>query len=262
MENTGIELGLNFEPVRSENFNWNLGFNFTWADTEITKLQNDLNFIEVTDRNIGGGTGVGNQIHAVGERPFSFYVYEQVYDDNGRPIQGVYVDQNNDGVINTDDKRVYKSAVPDIYTGLTTNFNYKNWDLTAVLRGQFGGYVYNNIDSQYGNRDYAFNTQGNYLLNIVDNYFESGMTSRTDDSVYSDYYVQNADFVRLDNVVLGYRFPENFLGSKVGLRLYGSVNNVFTITGYDGLDPEIQNGNDNNIYPRPRTYLFGINLDF
>ncbi|MGS2737789.1 SusC/RagA family TonB-linked outer membrane protein [Sinomicrobium sp. M5D2P17] len=260
MENKGVEFEINATPIQTDNFSWNLGANFTWNSSEVTGLNADTGFISVQDRNISGGTGLFNQVHAIGETPYSFYIYEQVYDENGKPVENVFVDRNGDGVVDDNDRYIHKSALPDVYYGFTSQFRYKKWDLNMVFRGQAGNYVYNNIDSNVGIRNGVF-TSSTFLTNIVDNYNETGFVQATDQVRLSDYYIQNASFLRLDNITLGYNAGK-FLGNSLSARIYGSVQNVFTVTGYDGLDPEVQNGNDYNIYPRPRTFLLGLSLDF
>lgn len=260
MENKGLEFQLNATAIQTENFTWDLGANFTWNQSEVTGLNANTDFISVQDRNISGGTGLFNQVHAVGETPYSFYVYEQVYDSEGKPVENVFVDRNGDGAIDDNDRYIHKSALPDMYYGFTSRFRYKKWDLNMVFRGQAGNYVYNNIDSNIGFRNGVF-TSSTFLTNLVDNYNETGFVNAPDEVRLSDYYIQDASFLKLDNITLGYN-AGNFLGNSLSARIYGSVQNVFTLTGYDGLDPEVQNGNDYNIYPRPRTFLLGLSLDF
>jgi iron complex outermembrane receptor protein len=189
----------------------------------------------------------------------SFFVYEQLYDANGMHIEGEYKDLDGDGNTNkdTDDLRVYKSAAPDVIFGLNTSVTYKNWDLSMSGHGSIGNYAYNNVASNGAYTDKMV-TSGQFMSNLTDDIYN---TSFQRPQYLSDYYVQNASFFRIDNITLGYNFePLQF--KDVKLRVYGAVNNVFVLTGYDGIDPEIFNGVDNNTYPRPRVFLLGVNMSF
>ena len=253
MENKGIEFELNFTPVQTENFTWRIGYNIAYNDNEITNLPD-----QVEQGGISGGTGNTVQLHKEGYSPFSYYVYKQVYDANGRPIEGAFVDRNGDNQINDDDRYLYKDPFADVTMGLNTNLNYKQWDLAIVSRASLGNYVYNNMASS---RSYEVRaTENSILTNLHRSYYDTGFQSITEASLQSDYYVQDASFFKLDNITLGYTFGEIFKDSD--LRVYGSAQNVLTITDYDGLDPEISGGIDNNFYPRPRIYTFGVNLNF
>ena len=181
-------------------------------------------------------------------------MFRQVYDDAGQPIEGAYVDVNGDNQITEADKQAYKKATPDAFAGFTSLLTYKNLDFSFTFRGSFGNYMYNNVDSG-SFQEGIINTAGNYYLNNSVNLLESNFN---DAQYFSDYYIQRADFVKLDNVSLGYTFE----GSKVDVRASITGTNLLIITDYDGLDPEISNGIDNNFYPRPRTYVVGLNFTF
>ncbi len=252
MENQGIEFSMSSDIIRKENLNWNFGFNISYNDNEVTDLASP--FIE--SAGIPGATGNPVKGHVQGERADSYFVYEQVYDDNGRPIEGVYVDQNGDGEINFDDRYVYKNSIPDIFLGFNTNFNYKNWDLSASARANINKYNYNHIEASRVPVNNVLLNQ--YNTNFASSYYD---TQFTEARYNSDYYIQNADFFRLDNITVGYTLPEDML-KGIDMRLYGSVQNVAVITDYKGLDPEVQGGIDNDFYPRPRTFLFGLNINF
>ncbi|MEH6659524.1 TonB-dependent receptor [Leeuwenhoekiella marinoflava] len=253
MENKGIEFELNVTPVQTENFTWRIGYNVAYNDNTITNLPD-----QVEEGGISGGTGNTVQLHKEGYSPFSYWVYKQIYDESGRPIEGAFVDRNGDGQINDDDRYLYKSPFADVTMGLNTNLNYKNWDLAIVSRASLGNYAYNNMASS---RSYEVRaTENSILTNLHRDYFNTGFQSITETSLQSDYYIQDASFFRLDNITLGYTFAEVFKDSD--LRLYGSAQNVFTLTDYEGLDPEINGGIDNNFYPRPRIFTFGVNLNF
>ncbi len=251
MRNRGIEANVNVKAVKTDSFSWEFNVNATHFRSEVTNLDSS----QVLVNSIGGATGTTIQVHTEGYQPNSFYVYQQVYDTAGKPIEGAYVDRNGDGIINNDDLYRYKSPAPDVLLGFSSKFNYKNWDLGFTMRASIGNYVYNNVASQYGTEQGINLNQ--YLQNIQVSYLDTGF-KRT--QLLSDYYVENASFVRMDNINLGYNFPRFIKDSK--LRIFGSVQNAFIITKYSGLDPEVFNGIDNNLYQRPRVYSLGFNFQF
>jgi len=261
MDNWGIENSIGVVAIDTKNTHWDIGFNFTYNNTKITKLS--LNDGPGTDYKgamvggISGGTGNTIQIHKVGYAPNSFYVYRQVYDTNGKPIEGMYEDINGDGVINDQDLYVYHKPTPDWYMGFNTTFTYKKIILATALRSSIGNYVYNNVNSDAGNFSQTLNPN-NFLMNNVKNGLNSGFYNR---QLLSDYYIQNASFVKMDYFQVGYNFGKIF-GGKADLRANATVQNVFTITKYDGIDPEMTNGIDNNYYPNPRTFTLGLSLNF
>jgi iron complex outermembrane receptor protein len=258
LENSGIEFSVNADIFQHENFVWNVNFNATYLQNKITKL----NAVEDPDSpgipvgGIRGGVGNNIQTQQVGQPQFSYLVYKQVYDSDGNPLQGVYEDLNGDGQWTDLDKRIYKNPNPDYLMGLSSYMNYKNWDLNFVLRASLGNHMYNNIASSEGNSTSLYFNGTN--RNIHTSYLDTGFTEV---QLWSDYYIQDASFLKMDNVVLGYNF-NNLKEGEVIFRIYGSVQNAFVITEYDGLDPEISGGIDNNFYPRPRTYLLGFNVNF
>lgn len=254
MENKGIEFAVNFVPVQTDDFQWSIGYNIALNDNKVTRLPFDQ---EVGG--ISGGVGNNIQIHTEGESPYSFLVFQQVYDAAGKPIEGVYVDRNGDNIINNDDKYIKESPYADVIMGLNTNLSYKNWDLAVVTRANFGNYAYNNVASANGYLRLA--TANGILSNIHTDYLNTGFQEITETNLLSDHYIQEASFFKIDNITLGYTWKDAF---KEGgnIRFYGSVQNVATITDYDGLDPEITGGIDNNFYPRPRSAVFGVNIDF
>jgi iron complex outermembrane receptor protein len=258
LENQGVEFSINVIPVSKNDLTWEVGFNATYQQTEITKLtaNEDPNYIGVQTGGISGGVGNNIQIHSVGYSPNSFFVWEQVYDEAGKPIQGLYVDRNGDKVITNDDKYRYQKPAPDWYMGFSTKLNYKNWDFGFNGRISLGNYVYNNIWSGQS-LGYVYQSTG-VLNNVHDNALYTGFENP---QYFSDYFVQNASFLKLDNLNIGYTFT-NFYNSRMKIRLYGTAQNLFTLTEYEGLDPEISGGIDNNSYPRPRTFMFGVNIDF
>ena len=258
IENKGLEFTINASPVRGKDFTWDFAYNFTYNESKITNLSKikDPNAIGNLVGGISGGVGNTIQIHTVGYAPYTFYVYKQVYDQNDKPIEGLYVDQNKDGASDDNDKYRYKNPQPKYFMGLSSQFGYKNWSLSFAARASFDNYMYNNFNSNSGTyQNFGF---PNYLGNVSRDVLTTAFTVPR---LWSDYYIENASFVRLDNVNLGYNFGKI---SKRGttLRVSANVQNVFVITKYNGLDPEIPGGIDNNFYPRPRTYSLGVNLEF
>ncbi|MGJ8683334.1 MAG: SusC/RagA family TonB-linked outer membrane protein [Nonlabens sp.] len=252
----GIETSINVKVIESENMSWNIGGNITFQEIEITDLAG-ANDDPVQVGGISGGVGNNIQEWAVGSDPTTFHVYRQVYDQNGAPLDGVYIDTNGDNVINDADKVRYKKANHDAYFGLTTNFTYKRFDLSATLRGAAGGYNYNNVTSNAANLGSIFptNTQNPLYINTPADFNNTGFSNQ---ELFSDYYVQKADFVKLDNLSLGYNFP----GDKVDIRASITGTNLLTITDYDGVDPEVFGGIDNNLFPRNRGIIFGLGFNF
>jgi iron complex outermembrane receptor protein len=198
-------------------------------------------------------------LNAVGSPKSTFYLYHQVYDAKGNPIEGLFADLNRDGIINENDKYKGHSADPVVYMGFSTGLNYKKWSAGFVLRASIDNYVYNNVFSNNGRLNQIL---GTYTTgNASSNYLVTRFQGTTDQQLLSDYYVENASFLKMDNINIGYDFGKIF-NENTRARATFSVQNVFTITNYKGLDPEISWGVDNSIYPRPRMYSLGINLDF
>ncbi len=263
LENSGIEFSIHSKPVVTTDWTWDLGFNITYNKNEITKLttgDSENHYVAAGD-NIGGGRDMKAMAHAVGHPASSFYVYQQVYDENGKPIENEFVDRNGDGIINGDDRYFYKKPTADVLMGLTSRLSYQSWDFSFSLRASLNNYVYNSVEA--GGSDcnptsvYSFGALNNRpLMGVANN-----IQSKNDNTLLSDYFVQNASFMKCDNITLGYSFKKLF-GAPIGGRVYAAVQNVFTITKYKGLDPEVENGLDNNIYPRPLTTLIGLSLTF
>ena len=262
LENKGVELSLTAHPITTKDFQWTLGYNVSYNKNTITKLtfNDDPTYKGVIHGGIDGATGYNIQINAVDKPYNSFYVFEQMYDENGTPIEGAYVDQNNDNKIDEGDLIPYKKSAPDVYMGLTSQMNYKNWDLSFALRSSIGNYVYNNTQS---NREAWDGSQMYDQTGFLKNRLNSAANKNFHTGQYrSSYYVQKADFLRMDNISLGYTFNKLF-NDKQSARLYFTVQNPFVITNYSGIDPEISGeGIDNNIYPRPISFMFGFNFKF
>ena len=260
LENKGIEFTITGRPIVSKDWNWNLSYNITYNKNQINKLTitDDPNYVGVIFGGIDGGTGNNIAIHRVGYPAGSFYVYEQVYDENDRPLEGVYVDQNADGMINEQDLIPYKNPSPDVYMGLSSQLSYKNWDLNFSMRANLGNYAYNNIQSNRESRNTTFDPSG-WLKNRVNS---ATLTNFNAVQYQSSHYIQDASFMKMDNITLGYNFAHLLNNDHTG-RIFFTVQNPFVISDYDGLDPEFtNNGIDNNIYPHPRVYIMGLSLNF
>ncbi|WP_460621070.1 SusC/RagA family TonB-linked outer membrane protein [Hymenobacter tenuis] len=258
LRNRGVELNLNVIPVRSESWNWDVNFNVAYNKNEITELGDQQEGFEgYLTGGIPGGTGSTIQVNSVGSPNNAFYVRQQVYGADGRPLEGIYVDRNGDGTINERDNYRYKQPAPLAVLGFSSNVAYKKVNLSFLLRGNVGNYVYNSIAANLGNFS---NAQGstNYLLNLPTDIRNTGFNTQ---QLFSDYYLENGSFVRCENITLGYNVGKVF-SEKANLRLTGAVQNAFLITKYNGLDPEIAGGIDNNFYPRARTFTFGLNVGF
>ena len=262
MENKGVEFNLNVQPVRSKNFTWDANFNLTYNKNKITNLTvvpKDINYPGFPSGSIAGG--IGGQfvfINAVGFSKSTFNLYKQVYDSASRPLEGVFVDLNEDGIINQNDLYKGKTANPNVLMGFSSTFRYKKLSAGFVMRASIDNYVYNNNYSQTGTLNQIL---GNAVLyNASRSLLETGFIGNSQ-QLLSDYYIQNGSFLRMDNFTLGYN-AGSIYRHKADLRLSFIVQNVFMVTKYKGLDPEVGAGIDNNIYPRPRTYSVGISIDY
>lgn len=251
LENSGVEFNIAAKPIVTNDFTWTLSYNVGWNHNEITELTTGAS--QLKTGGISGGNGNTVQIHAEGHPANSFYLFQQVYDESGAPLEGVYVDQNGDGQIDDSDKIINKSPDPKVTMTFGSQFRYKKWDLGFNIRASIGNYVYNNVLSTKAVYNDLF-TYG--LNNVVENdyYFEQPR-------YMSDYYLRNASFVRCDNITLGYTW-DNLLNDKLRLRLFGAVQNPFVITKYKGVDPEVFGGIDNSVYPRATTYSLGLVATF
>jgi TonB-dependent starch-binding outer membrane protein SusC len=258
MENQGVEFTINTRPVVTSDLVWRLGFNATYSETKITKLiaAEDENYLGVFTGGIDGGVGSNIQIHSEGFAPNSFFVYQQVYDQNGNPIEGVYVDRNGDGQITDDDKYHFRNPAPKYYLGINSGVEFRNWEFTFAGRANIGNYMYNNVSSMNGNFSRLYRSEGPYLSNVAG---DVSVANFNNPRYWSDFYIQDASFFKMDNISLAYNFG-NTLGANTNLRVSFVVQNAFIITNYEGLDPEIAFGIDNNFYPRPRSFVLGVNL--
>jgi iron complex outermembrane receptor protein len=258
LKNQGLEFTLTTNPVRRNDFNLDLGFNLTYIiQNEITKLQlvNDPTYLGAEVGSIGLNGFV--QRLTVGYRPYTYFLYKQVYDMNGQPIEGLYEDKNRDGKIDELDRYWMKNPESNVYGGFSANATFNKLGAGFSLRGSYGNYIFNNLNVGSGIWENISSGQ-NYLNNGTREILNSDFTRR---QTWSDYYLENASFLRMDNAYVNYNVGR-IANDRANLRLSFNVQNVFVITKYSGLDPEVIGGIDGSIYPRPRMYAFGINLDF
>jgi iron complex outermembrane receptor protein len=262
LENRGVEFMINVKPVITKDVLWTIGYNVSYNKNEITKitLNDDPDAPGVATGGIGGGVGNTIQNHNVGFPSFSFYVLQQVYDASGMPIEGLYIDRSGDGgnvAGNDKNKYHYNKPAPDFSMGLSSSLQYKNFDASFSARVNLGNYVYNNVAAERANYNSLYNQSGffNNLPTLVND------TKFNTPQYWSDFYVENASFFRLDNISVGYSFNE-LMNDKLDARFTFTVQNAFVITKYSGQDPEVDGGIDNNFYPRARTFVLGVNLNF
>ena len=252
MENKGIEVAVNVVPIEKKNLRWEIGVNFAYNKNEITRLtaSDDPSYLGVEVGDINGGVGNHIQIQQVGNPINSFYVFQQVYDEAGKPLEGVYVDRNHDGQITDNDRYVYYKPDADVNIGLNTELSYKKWTLSAAFRSSLGNYVYNNVASNTEMK--ADMWTNNFICNRVSTAPYSDFSQA---QYRSDYYVQNASFLKLDKMTLAYNVCD-------WIRVHLTAQNVFTITNYKGVDPEVKDGLDKNMYPRSRNFIVGASFNF
>jgi len=255
MENRGLEFAINGKIIANSDMYWELGFNATFNENKITKLVKvkTADYPGAETGTIAGGVGNYIQINSTDYAARSFYVYHQVYDTEGMPIEGLYVDMNEDGEINSSDKYHFHSPDPKVFMGFTSMFRYKDFDFNFNGRINLGNYVYNNVASNYGIYKDMANTT--YLSNRIKSLDETQFETN---QFWSDLYMENGSFMKLDNVSVGYTFKN--LIDRLNVRASFTAQNLITITKYSGLDPEIFDGIDNNIYPRPRIFMLGLSV--
>ena len=270
LKNTGVEAAITWRAIQTKDWFWTMTYNFTYNKNEITDLNGvSENGAPVVNTNIkvSDGSGAYLQANQVGYAVNSYYVYQQVYDKNGKPIENCVVDRNGDGKINESDKYLYKSPAAPVTMGFSSRLEYKNWDFGFSLRASIGNYVYNNVEQSMSNMNTGewFSNSLKYFSNRMKSTVERNWQTYEITSKLSDYYVKNASFLKCDNITLGYSFNNLFKSSGwhgLSGRAYATASNVFTITNYDGLDPEVGDGNDNNLYPRPFSVVVGLSLNF
>jgi len=260
MQEKGVELNINARIIDKKDISWSVGLNATLNRNEITNLTAVVtpNFPGLPVGGIAGGLSNDIQIDQVGLPKNTFYTLQAVYGANGKPIEGVFVDKNNDGVINNLDLNAGQSPDAREYFGFNSEIMIKKWNAGFVSRASLGNYVYNNLASSTGIQRNFINPLG-IIENGSSNVLASGLTGNGGNDVLSDYYIQNASFFKMDNIHIGYSFGK-IIKNTNNLSISANVQNVFTITKYTGVDPEVFGGIDNNQYPRPRTYALGLNL--
>ncbi|CAN5311387.1 TonB-dependent receptor [soil metagenome] len=261
MENQGVEVTVNTTPVKHPDFSWDFNINATYNKNKITKLTQIDNpkFQGVYYGGISGGTGNNVNIYSVGQPRGSFFLLQQVYGADGKPLEEVYEDRNRDGIINDLDRYHYQSSDPDVFFGVSSSVTIKKLTAGFVMRGSLGNYVYNNVASSTGTARNIMNPL-NYLSNGSRSVLTSGLNGQGSNYYLSDYFLENASFLKMDNIYLGYNVGKVF--RRANLSLNAAVQNAFVITKYTGIDPEVYGGIDNNYYPRPRTFSFGLNVSF
>ena len=272
--NKGVELDINFIPIQKQDVFWQIGFNAAYNDNRVTKLTayDSEDYKGVPTGGISGAVGNTIQRFMVGEPVKTFYVYQQVYDVNGHPIPGLYANRNDDNAIDEDDMYCYKQPAPVLTFGFSTNFNWKNWTLAVSAHANIGNYVYNNNKAQLSLMSDLWTN--NFTANRIDNVLTEPFYNK-DNIYFSDYFIENASFLKVDNVTLGYNFNDLFGGIYVhsaderaekinGINgtIFFTVQNLLCITRYSGIDPEVFSGIDSNVYPRPRNYMVGLKLNF
>ena len=267
LENKGVEATIGIKPVQTKDWFWQVDYNITYNKNEITDLTGaTADGSPVPNTGIKIGTDRYLEYHQVGHPANSFWVYQQAYDENGKALENVVVDRTGDGQISNDDRYFYKSPAAPVTMGLSSRLEYKGIDLGFSLRASLGNYVFNNIESGQANvQPNEVWASSNYLSNRPLKAVEDGWQTYTVTAQLSDRYVHNASFLKCDNITLGYSFDKFLAGEKykgINGRVYATVSNVFTITKYKGLDPEVFSGYDNEMYPRPISFIMGLNLNF
>ena len=260
VDNTGFEFSINGKIIQTNDWFFELGMNAAYNKNKVSELYGGRDKIEA---GLYVGQNMSLTYHKVGEPANSFFVYQQVYDADGRPVMGSYVDRNADGLIDDNDRYFYKNIAAPWTGGFNIKLGYKNFDLGTNFRASFGNYVFNDIVQGKMNTSVLYNGSKGYYENSTMAIVKNGWTSYN--YPLSDYFVQNASFLKCDNITLGYSFENLFKCGKyegISGRVYASCSNVFTITNYEGLDPEQPSGLESSVYPRCRTFLFGLNLNF
>ena len=262
LHNTGFEFMTTVRPIQTKDWQWEVSYNFTYNHNEIDELIDGVGadyFVETG----GGLTGTGGNIqaHTVGKPVSAFHVYQQVYDQNGKPIPNAFVDRNGNGYLDSGDRYYYYKPAADVLMGLSSKVQYKNWDLGFSMRASLGNYVFNSTASGSSNVGAGSVYTNSNLNNLRTVAVERGFTNVSQQQYASDYFVENASFLKLDNITLGYSFNKLF-GTSINGRAYATVQNVMTITNYTGIDPEVASGVDGDIYPRPITTILGVSLNF
>lgn len=257
VDSEGFEISINANIIDTRDWSWTVAANATWQKSKITNLT--LNSQSESPNTLVGSSVDSRrvQVFSTGYAPYSYYVYKQIYDkETGKPIEGLYADLNNDGQINSSDLYHYHSPMPDWILGFSTNLRYKNWQLSTSLRANIGNYVYNAMAMNTGAIE-TMSYNAFEIRNMNRSFLETNFMRRQH---FSDHYVENASFLKMDNLQLSYDFGN--VGYGINLHLSANVQNVFTVTNYSGIDPEVSYGIDSSVYPRPRTYSMTVGLNF
>ena len=263
LHNTGFEAQLTYRVIQTKDWRWELGYNLTWNKNEIDHLvSTDGKPIGNAYATVGGGGAGAVKAFAEGHPASAFWVYQQVYDQNGQPIEGEFVDRDGNGVLNENDKYFYKKADPDVTMGISSKLIYKKWDFSFSLRASLNNYMYNSIEANdRANVSPSYVYSNNTWHNVLKYQLDKNWQYMSNVDSQSDYFIQNASFLKCDNITLGYSFDK--IGKwNINGRAYATAQNVFTITNYKGIDPEISGGYDGAIYPRPITAILGLSLNF
>jgi TonB-dependent starch-binding outer membrane protein SusC len=262
LRNEGAEFTLNTGIIRKKDLSLDFGFNITYNKNTITRLTltDDPNFPGNIFGGISGGTGSTILVNQIGFPRGAFLTYKQVYDKNQRPIDGLVEDRNRDGIINDRDRAPTYQVDPLVFMGFNANLVFKRWNAGFVARANMGNYIYNNVFSNTGVRRSVLGQQ-TFLGNASTEVLRSNLSGTSDVMLLSDYWLQDGSFLRMDNINIGYNVGK-VINGKANLRITANVQNAFVITKYQGLDPEIFGGIDNNLYPRPRVFVLGVNIDF
>jgi TonB-dependent starch-binding outer membrane protein SusC len=260
METKGAELSLNFELINNKKIGWSLAVNGATNSYTITKLNErpDSTYAGIRVGGIAGGVGSNIQVHTVGYSPYSFYVYEQKYDADGKLLEGQYLDQNGDDIVNADDFYRLRNPAPKYSFGITNSLRVHNFTFSFAGHANLGNYNFDNVRSDIGYLERVYNTN-DFLGNTHQSALDLNIRKQSS-LTFSDHWVKNASFFRMDHITLAYQIPAKRIAQN--LTISATVQNVFVVTNYDGLDPEIFRGIDNNFYPRPRTYVLGVQADF
>ena len=268
LKNYGVEFSIDAKPIVTKDFTWDVSYNVGWNHNEITELAGGgKDYYAWSGNTISRGNGTRIQVQKVGEPMNSFFVYQQVYDKDGKPLEGVFVDRNGDGIISEADRYCYKSPAAPVTMGLTTKLVYKNFDFSTSFRASIGNYVYYD---NLSNNTYISATglnSNNAFQNTTPDAVALGwsgindVTGQQTQHWLSDYFVRNASFLKCQSITLGYSFSHLWGGEASG-RVYATCQNPFIITKYDGLDPEVPSGIDRDPYPRPWSLQVGMSLNF
>lgn len=262
LHNTGVEFTTTVRPIVKKDFSWEINFNATYNKNRIDELiTGEGPNYNIPHGGAAGGVGGNIKAHHVGNAVGAFWVYQQVYDANGKIVPNTYVDRDGDGIITTDDRYYYYKPDPDVTMGLSNKFIYKNWDLGFSARASLGNYMYNGVEAGSANVGRGAVYVNGFVSNRPVSAVERGLTNMYTEQFMSDYWIENASFFKLDNITLGYSFPRLF-GYDINGRIYATVQNVCTWTKYSGIDPEVGGGYDGDIYPRALTTILGLSLNF